>query len=234
MGWSEAACRKCTLRMSVGGVTRYVSGRFFSWVQNRLAIDCPTCHGLIPAFATTCQCGAKLTLGLVWEETLGRHGERLRRMTTRTPANMRRFQWGYLAISAAALWITLGVLEKHFEENWGWHALLSVLYLGVIILLIYWLVPRDTLFTIGGRTSRLVKFGMVFNYLTALGLMQMFFGTWWTRSLMLAGFFSMSWFGAWLFWSYLWPGSMYLAWIFTSSPTGFEPRDSQGRKVEVD
>ena len=119
-------------------------------------------------------------------------------------------------------------------EDWVWHALLSVLYLGVIILLIYWLVPRNTLFTIGLRTSRLVKFGMVFNYLTALGLMQMFFATWWTRSLMLAAFFGMSWFGAWLFWSYLWPGSIYLAWIFTSFPTGFEPRDSQGRKVEVD
>lgn len=220
--------------MSVGGVTRYVVGRFLFGVRYRLAIECPKCRGLIPAFATNCQCGAKLTGGLVWEETLGRQGERLRRMTTRTPANMRRVQWGYLTLSVAALWIMLGVLEKHFAENWGWHALLSVLYLGVLILLIYWLVPRKTIFTIGLRTSRLVKLGLVFNYLTALGLMQMFFATWWTRSLMLAAFFSMSWFGAWLFWAYLWPGSIYFAWIFADAPTGFEPRASQGRKVEVD
>ena len=220
--------------MSVGGVTRYVAGRFFSWVRYRLAIECPKCHGLIPAFATTCQCGAKLTVGLVWEETLGRQGERLRRMTTRTPAKMRRFQWVYLALSSTALWITLGVLEKHFAENWAWHTLLSVLYLGVLILLIYWLVPRETLSAIGEGTTRRVKFGMVLNYLTALGLMQMFFATWWTRSLMLAALFGVSWFGAWLFWAYLWPGSVRLAWIFAGAPRGFEPRDPQGRKVEVD
>ena len=176
-------------------------------------------------------------MGGVWESATGPQRERFRRMTTPTRANMRRFQWAYLLVSMVAGWISLGVLERHFAENWVWHALLSVFYLGAFLLLVFWLVPRETLFRIVARTSRMVKFAMVFNYLTLLFLMQMLFAAWWTRAVMLGTLFVITWFGAWIFWRFAWPMSTIIAAIFmdpADSQRPFEPRDPQGRNVRMD
>ena len=127
VGWNEAACRKCDLKMTVGGVARYVTGFLFSRVQGKFGIGCPECGRLIPVFSSTCKCGATLTVGGVWENATGPQRERLRRMTTPTRANMRRFQWAYLLVSMAAFingWIW--TVERPLKDLQTWLERVSV------------------------------------------------------------------------------------------------------------
>ena len=237
---ADSACSKCGLEMTVGGLFRHFSKSFLGSVKSKLAIKCPSpnCPALIPAFRSVCpECGRTLTVEKVVEETVGKHRERVKELVAPTKSKRKIFQWVYLLVSAIVFWIMLGVLETRFASEWGQHAMLSAVYLAVFLLLSFWLIPQKTIIAIAQRASRLVKFGLVFNYLTGLFLLQMYLSSWWARSLMLGALFFTTWLAAWLFWRFLWPMSAIISQIFTSSPssqTSHDPNDPQGRSVRMD
>jgi len=226
------------MQMTVTGLLGYFSKSFRRFFAKRLGISCPRCRALIPAFQSTCPgCGSVLTVEGVFKETVDPHREGFKEMVEPTKSNKRVIQWAYLLGSALVFWITLGVLEHHYAEGWVLHALLSVIYLAVFLLVSLWVIPQKTFYYIARRTSKPVKLGVVFNYLTGLFFLQMYLTAWWSRSLMLAGLFVATWFGAWVFWAYLWPMSNIIGNIFVppeAAEKPHDPRARQGRKVDVD
>ena len=240
VGLTDSACSKCGLQMTVGGLFRHFSKSFRSFFTDRLAIKCrnPKCSAFIPAFRSDCPgCGSTLTVEDVVEGTIGPHRERVKEMVAPTKSKKKAFQWVYLLVSALVFWTTLGLLETRIASGWVLHAMLSVIYLSVFLLLSLWLIPQRTFIAIARRTSRIVKLGMVFNYLTALFLLQMYLSSWWARSVMLGVLFIVTWLAAWVFWRFLWPMSSIISNIFVPPNTTqkpFEPTDSQGRNVGMD
>lgn len=227
--------------MTVSGLWRYCSKSFRSFLSKRLGISCPRCRGFIPAFQSTCPgCGSMLTVEGVFKASIDPHRERFKEIVAPTPTKRRIFQWVYLLGSALTFWITFGVLEHHYADRWILHALLSVVYLAVFLLVSRWVIPQKAFYFIARQASKPIKLGIVFNYLTGLFFLQMYLTAWWSRSLMLAGLFAATYFGAWLFWAYLWPTSNIIGHIFVPpepsrpSEKPHDPRARQGRNVGVD
>ncbi len=221
--------------MTLGGVLRYCAARVRVWVRTKLSVACPNCRSLIAPFQAACAgCGSTLSVGSTLEHTFAPFRSRFQTLALQTRSKAILFQWSYLLLSAGLFWAILAVLEKRFAEDWLNRAMLSVIYLAVFLLLSLWLVPQRTLTIIAERASKLTKLALVFNYLTALFLFQMFVATWWTRSLMLGVLFMSTWAGAWVFWRYLWPMSTIVSDVFMPKTQPFDPAAAQGRTVRLD
>jgi hypothetical protein len=232
---SDRACPKCGLQFSLRGVLKYSVSFFGKKLTKALSVSCPACRSLIPAFQSKCRkCGNSLTLEGAVEATISPHRKRVQEFLAPNAPKMRMVQWAYLAASALIFWAALARLEAKYSAHWAENAMLSVIYLAVFLLLSLWLVPQRTLVVIAERASKLVKLGLVFNYLTALFFLQMFFSHWWSRSFMLGGLFIATWGGAWVFWRFLWPMSVVVSNIFVSREVPFDPTAPQGRSVRLD
>lgn len=233
-----SVCGKCGLKLTVGGLWGYFTATVRRYLAERLGVFCPHCRTLIPAFQSTCPgCGQTLTVDGAFKVTLGPHRRRFHEMVAPTRTNKRLFQWAYLLFSALVFWMVLGLLEKHYAESWALHALLSVVYLAVLLLVSLWVVPQKAFRAIARTASKPIKLALVFNYLTGLLALQMYLTAWWSRSLMLAGLFVASWFGAWLFVAFLWPMSNVIGAIFAppeAAARPHNPRSRQGRTVTED
>ena len=229
---------KCKMKMTISGLWDYFSKSFRGFCATRLGMRCPRCQVLIPGFQSTCHgCGSTLTVEGVFEETIGPHRKRFKEMVAPTKTNKRIFHWVYLLASALVFWITFGMLERHYADAWVLHAMLSVIYLAVLLLVSLWVVPQKTLYFIARRTAAPVRLGIVFNYLTGLFHLQMYLTAWWSRSLMLAGLLVASWLGALVFLVCFLPTAKDVRNEFLppeSSEKSFDPRARQGRDVGVD
>ncbi len=228
-------CHKCGLTLSFSGLLGYGWKRVWEWVKKKLSVACPTCRKRIPAFQSICPaCKASLTVEGAFQKTFGPQVEKVRVLIAPNPSKRRLFQWFYVGVSALVFWGCLAILEKKYAQHWVEPAMLSIVYLAVFLILSLWLVPQRTLLLIAQRASKLIKLALVFNYLTALMLLQMFMATWWTRSIMLGVLFFVTWAGAWLFWRYLWPVSSAVGGIFMGPSSTFDPSEPQGRNVRMD
>lgn len=223
--------------MTAGGLWGYFTESLRSFFAARFGVKCSKCK--IPAVRSNCPgCGSTITLAQVLEAAVSPFRERIRKLLVPSDTTKRYLPWAYLLGSAIVFWVTFGVLEQRFSDGWVLHAILSVVYLAVFLLIARWVIPRKIFYNLAYKTVKPVKLGIVFNYLTSLFLLQMYLTTWWTRSLMLAGLFIASWVGIRLFCLLLWPDFNELGEIFmppsTVSDKAHDPRTAQGRKVETD
>lgn len=142
----------------------------------------------------------------------------------------------YLLLSVSLLWWLLAYVEEKQGSHWVKSALLAVVFLAALGLVSVFLVPRQFIQNLSRRSSRVMKFAFVFNYLACLLLIEIMIGEWWARALILAGLLGVTWLGSWLL-CRVWPMAQQVRGIYDQAQGNweqFDPSAPQGRKGRFD
>jgi hypothetical protein len=91
-----------------------------------------------------------------------------------------------LFLSVVLFWGLLAYVEKTLTEGWFSHAVLAIAYLAGLILVADLLLPRFWFQTLNRRVGRVVKLGLLCNYLTLPLVLHVLVGAWWQRAVSLA------------------------------------------------
>ena len=205
-------------------------------VSKPILVTCPKCGRSVPATSVECpRCHANLSVEAAFDETVAPARRRWQRFAkSLSPQTKQRIRWAYCLISVFLLCEVLGYAETYHAKAWPLHAALCVVYLAVILFLFVWLAPREELKKFAQDVPRVSKLALFFNYLTLLMLLEIAVGTWWTRALMLAALFVVTWAGARLYVGFL--EKEYrdlLAILFGEPNSAVDPSAPQGRHGRV-
>jgi hypothetical protein len=228
----DQACPNCHRTFGVFTFPVIVWQNVRAWLARVTAIRCPACLRASPWRDSACRhCGQALTFAASVEVVLTPLRRRWEAAIDGAgPRAMRRVQWGHFLLSVAALWGSLGYPERHPGNGWSGPAALSALFLAVILLLMALLMPRRFWVRLLGW-SRLTRFGLVFNYFTALLWLQPLIQTWEARAQTLAVLIGITYLGGWLLTRLLWPMYCNTANIVLGAAQGFNASQPQGRRV---
>lgn len=222
-------CPACGLPLTLGALVAFYWRRLRGGIRQSTSVRCPSCGKPVPIAEKNClnpDCRAPITVGGALDATLAAPRRRwLSFLENLTPGMVRCFQWGYVLTSLFVLWQVLTFTEKHYSDKWVLHAGLSTVFLAVIVFLTWVIAPAGVLRVVSQRASWRIKIALVSNYLTLLLVLQMAISKWWTRALLLAGMFAVTWLAAWGLRSLLVP--------MVDQPPGqsqFDPSADQGRR----
>jgi hypothetical protein len=198
-------------------------------------IKCPTsfCTKSYPITYATCPfCGLENTI----ESGISAAAEPLvnkvqKAITTAGAETKKKVQKVYLIISLLVLFAVFSGAGHGDAADMAGCAVLSVVYLGLILVLVRWFVPRDKIIKFLLKTTWVVKLSLIFNYLTCLLALQNIIGDWWGQFAALAGVVCITWAGLWIFCCVFWPVATDASSVLLGGLSGkFNPTDNQGRK----
>jgi len=123
----------------------------------------------------------------------------------------------------------LAYADGRQTQRWPWLVGLSMVYLAVLTLVAKLVVPVQVLQAVVKRAAAVVKLALICNYFSLLLLLLIVLNTWWSRSVILAILFLVSWMGLWIF-------RVMLAPSFGSKlmPKFYDPASPQGRRGRYD
>ena len=210
------------------GSRRTLRYRLKYW-RHLFTVDCTNCRYPVPYGVEKCpRCDEPQTLEALYDATFGLLKRKINyRAKTASDNTLRRFQWGYLAVSAIALWVALPIVQGRIRAQ-----LLSIIFITAITAYAVWLFPTPWARIYFWRTSGLLRLAVTFNLFTLTLLLQCFIDLNWERSLSFAFLFLEAFVAAHLLLggvvtpAYL----IYLLFVKPETPSNVE----QGRTINID
>ena len=149
-----------------------------------------------------------------------------------SPASKRFARIAYVIASAVLFWLVLSYSEKK-GAVWYLYAALSIVYVAFFTFFLLWVVPREHLSRFVRQRKGVVRIGLIFNFFTALLLLQVLMATWTARALMLGALFIVSWLGFYFFLVYIFPVWCGMS-VFFDDYVPFDHTARQGRTARRD
>lgn len=229
IGLRGGVCPHCGYTLTVGNLFGFAWARICEFLSEPPMLRCPACGRALPSNATRCldpTCGAAVTSAaeVVRPKPLPRDF-----MDSVTPGLKVGIQWGYFVAMVAVLIVLLTYADGQKTERWPSLVMLAMIYLAVLTLVAKMVVPIEVIQSVVQRATVPVKLGLICTYFCLLLLMMIILNTWWSRAIILAVLFGVSWMGLWVFRIMLapWLGKNIL-------PRPYNPAAPQGRRGRYD
>jgi hypothetical protein len=230
IGLRGGVCAKCGYALTLGNLLKHTWRRMSGFLSEEPVLrQCPRCGQPVPLNTSICpneDCRAAIPV----EQSAAAPQSFCRAfLSSVTPALKRLIQWGYLLVSVLALFALLAITDRQQTERWPLLVGLSMIYLAVLILLAKVVVPVEVIRDVVRRATGPVKLALICNYFAVLLLLLIVLNTWWTRAIILAVLFGVSWMGMWIFRILLspWPEKK-------AGPRYHDPAHPQGRRGRYD
>lgn len=190
-----------------------------------LKLECNRCHNVYPMSADRCPtCDLDVSAVAVINE----HARPLivtavafrRRLDRITPGEAVAIRWGYFLASVATLGLLMGAAEEKFirgNGNWFTAGLATVVFLGLSLLILTWVLPRNIGMLLG-RLKPLAKFTFLINYLSAVFTVMFITDHWQVRSWLLIGTLAISLGAVWFASRFIMPAWFTAGAILSGSP----------------
>lgn len=227
------ACRHCGRESTVEAWFASAFLKLGAKSNEPVCVVCPVCSKELPASKVQCPgCDADFVAGPGQSQGAQPTGASADGVNQRAK---RRIQWAYCLVSLGVVWAVFEYARNHHSAGWISRSVLSVFFLSISLFLLAKLVPREVLRSFFSRAPLPTKLALGCNYFTALLLIEIAVGVWWSNALMLAGLVLVTWAGLVLFSRSMNRWSQITGQFLGEDDRGtFDPSKHQGRQGRHD